>query len=98
MSESSIARTLGQSVLEVLEEECFFMSCRLSEGNNADSFRGLKMNNRDRYAVEESQGDKPLFSVSKTIVFVGNGWSFPRNKLLHLFDREPCPLRCQLPP
>ena len=73
MSLSFVRRTRAKSVLEVLEEDCRFTFCRLSEGNDVDAILRLGVDNRNRYALEQAQRHKTPLVVTKTIILKRKG-------------------------
>ena len=73
MSLSFMRRTRAKSVLEVLEEDCRFTFCRLSEGNDVDAILRLGVDNRNRYALEQAQRHKTPLVVTKTIILKRKG-------------------------
>ena len=64
-------RTRARSDLEVLEEDLCFTSGGLSKRNDMDASPGLRVNDGNRYALKQSEGNEALFLVMKPIVFEG---------------------------
>jgi hypothetical protein len=71
-----MALTLGQSVLEVLEEDRFFMSGRLPKRDQMNSRRRLGVNDRNDHSSEKTQRHKALFVVSEAIILESEGRPF----------------------
>ena len=65
------ARTLGQSVLEILEEDDFFISGSLSKGNNVYARVGFGVYDGNRYATEEAERHESLFPICEAVIFKG---------------------------
>jgi len=65
-----MARTRGQSVLEILEEEDFFMSSRPAKRDHVDSIVRFRVRDRDWNAVQKTQGHEPLLSIVEAVIFV----------------------------
>jgi hypothetical protein len=63
-----MARTLGQSVLEFLEEDSFFMSRRLPKRDQVNSRRRLGVNDGNDHSSEKTQRHKALLVVREAII------------------------------
>src|SRR4051812_2603114 len=68
-----IARTRGQSVLELFEEDCFFISRRLPKRDHMDPRRRLGMDDRNDHATEKTQRHETLFVVREAIILEREG-------------------------
>ncbi len=68
-------RDLRELARDVFKEELLFIGCGSSERDDADAVRRLCVNNRYRYALEETERDEALFVVSEPIVLVGDRWA-----------------------
>ena len=68
MSRSRMARTRGKSVLEVLEEDRFFISRRLSKRDHMNLRRRLRVHDGNCDSSEQTECDKTLFVVREAIV------------------------------
>src|SRR5882724_7893862 len=68
---SFVRRTRARSVSEVLEKDCRFMLCRLSEGNDVNSALGLGVNDGHGDALEQAKCHEALFLVTEPIILVG---------------------------
>lgn len=62
--------------MEVLEEDLCFTSGGLSKRNDMDASPGLRVNDGNRYAFKQSEGNEALFLVMKPIVFEGVSRAF----------------------
>src|SRR5436190_6640162 len=71
-----MARTLGKSDLEVLEEDRFFISRRLSKRDHVNARRRLGVNDGNDHSSEKSQRREPLLVVREAIVLEGESRSF----------------------
>ena len=65
------ARTLGQSVLEILEEDDFFISGSLSKGNDVYARVGFGVHDGNRYTTEKAKRHESLFPICKAVIFEG---------------------------
>jgi len=65
-----MARTRGQSVLEILEEEDFFMSSRAAKRDHMDSSMRFRVRDRDWNAIQKTQCHKPLFSIVEAVILI----------------------------
>src|SRR6185369_2157476 len=80
---SFMARTLGKSDLEVLEEDLFFISRRLSKRDHVNARRRLGVNDGNDYSSEESQGHEPLLAVCEAIVLESESRPFEYSGCIH---------------
>lgn len=76
MLRSFNARTRGQSVLEILEEEDFFMARRLPEGDDMDARRSFRVDEGHGDVCQEPQCDETLLSVREAIILEREGRTF----------------------
>src|SRR5262245_37994262 len=67
-SRSRMARTRRQSVLEVLEEDLFFISRRLPKRDHVNSRRRFGMDDGNGDSTEQAERDKALFVVREAII------------------------------
>lgn len=65
------ARTLGQSVLEILEEDDFFISGSLSKGNDVYARVGFGVHDGNRYTNEEAERHESSFPIGEPVIFEG---------------------------
>src|SRR5258708_29823619 len=82
-SRSRMARTLGQSVLEVLEEDRFFISRRLPKGDHVNSRRLLGMHDRNGDSAKQSECYKTLLVVREAIILESEGRPFKYSGSIH---------------
>jgi hypothetical protein len=75
MSLSFIARTRGQSVLDVLEVDRLLMAGRLSEGDDADHIAGFGVHHRNDHTIEEPKRHEALLAIFEAVVLIGIGWT-----------------------
>jgi hypothetical protein len=57
-----------QSVLEILEEDRFFISRRLSKGDHMNPRRRLSVHDGNRDSTEQAERDKTLLVVREAII------------------------------
>src|SRR5713226_2487797 len=76
MSRSFMDLMRFQSVLEVLEEDAFFMSGRSPKRDHVNAFAGFQVHDRNGNPVQQTQGDETLLTIGKAIVFVGRRGPF----------------------
>jgi hypothetical protein len=70
-----MALTRFQSVLEILEEEDFFMSSGSSKRDHVDAIRHFRVDNGNRDTTKKSQRNEALLAVREPVVFVRHGGS-----------------------
>jgi hypothetical protein len=68
--------TRRQSVLEVLEEDDFFISSRSPKRDHVNAFAGFQVHDRNGNPIQQTQGDETLLAIGKTIVFIGRRGPF----------------------
>src|SRR4029079_19594369 len=71
-----MARTRGRSVLEVLEEDGFFISRRLSKRDHVDPRRRFGVNHGYDHSCEKTQGHETLLAVREAVILEGEGRPF----------------------
>src|SRR4051812_1250876 len=76
MSRSRVARTRVQSVLETLEEDCFFISRRLPKRDHMNLRRRLGVHDGNGNSSEQTECDKAQFVVREAIVLKSESWPF----------------------
>src|SRR5712691_6482557 len=76
MSRSFMDLTRFQSVLEVLEEDAFFMSGCSPKRDHVNAFAGFQVHDRNGNPIQQTQGDETLLAIGKTIVFIGRRGPF----------------------
>ena len=62
---SFVRRTRARSVSEVLEEDCRFTLCRLSEGDDVYAVPGLGVDDGHGDALEQAQCHEAVFFVTE---------------------------------
>ena len=63
----------AQSVLDFVEEDLCFTIGGFAERDDPDFMFGLRVDDRDRNAREQSERDEALLSIGEAIVFEGVG-------------------------
>jgi len=71
-----MARTRDRSVLEVLEEDRFFISRRLSKRDHVDPRRRLSVNHGNDHSSEKAQGHETMLVVREAIILEGESRPF----------------------
>ena len=73
---SRMAVTRGQSVLEIFEEDRFFISRRLPKRDHVNLRRRLSVHYGNSHSSEQTKRDKARFVVREAIVLESESWPF----------------------